>query len=191
MTTINIEEKLNQLKQELKQMKSSNHYTPEYLKELLEKKFNAVKEPLHTSYKEELETTESRLSELETAVKQIIPQKYDIEEMLRRQQLDLEVSFMDDNTLKEHTLKTLLNDHENYDELFLQKELKNRNLEKVIDEVQATRERRLADNSEYETLHNRMNKLKVFIGFSDEISYEDDNGKIHYVSKEKIESEVL
>ena len=36
MNTINIEEKLNQLKQELKQVKSSNYYTPEYLKELLE-----------------------------------------------------------------------------------------------------------------------------------------------------------
>lgn len=183
--------KIEELKRTHRIQKEQGIYSDSYLTESLKEDFDELKDVIHQEYKEELETTESRLSELETAVKQIIPQKYDIEEMLRRQQLDLEVSFMDDNTLKEHALKTLLNDHENYDELFLQKELKNRNLEKVIDEVQATRERRLADDSEYETLHNRMNKLKVFIGFSDEISYEDGNGKIHYVSKDKVESEVL
>lgn len=120
-----------------------------------------------------------------------MPKSNGVDEVLRRQELELQITLMTDEDFEKFAEETLLNDHEYFDELRMFSVLKERGLDAARDAITYKREQRLQDNDEYMTLRTKANMLNTFVGFGNEISYEDAAGTVHFVDYEKLEKEVF
>ena len=185
-----ISKKIEELKRTHRIQKEQGIYAGSYLTESLKEDFDKLKDGIHQEYKAELTTAKTRLAEIEVENDKIIPQTNSIDELLRRQQIELEISLMTDDDFEEFAKNTLLDDHEYFDELRLFSELRTRGNEDAAMKVKEIREQRLRTNDEYMQLNTKANMLGVFIGFENEIAYEED-GKVHYVSYQDLEREAL
>lgn len=79
----------------------------------------------------------------------IVPKVNGVNEILRRQELELHLSLMNDDDFEKFAEKTLMNDHEYFDELRTFSTLKERNLESAREAITYKCEQRLQDNEEY------------------------------------------
>lgn len=188
---MSVEQRLMNLIQKYKRMKDDNMFANEYLESALREAYDQLQKDVTSEYKERLEVVNSRLAVMEKENMKIVPKNDGIEEVLRRQELEMRLDLMDDETFKEYAEETLLNDHEYFDELRLFNELKKRDINTARDAITHNRQSRLENNEEYQSLKTESNTLSTFVGFTGEIVYEDDNKKVHFVDIHQVRNETI
>lgn len=165
-------------------------YTKEHVDETIEKDFEQLRATIQSDIRSEQEKVTERLDELKEANSQILPKVSSVDELLRRQEIELEISLMDDEAFAEYAEKTLLNDHHYFDEMRIFSELRNRDQDSVQDRIKSIRESRLQNDPEYQELNHKASMYGVFRGLHTEVSYETEDGQVIYNDVEKIKNRV-
>lgn len=170
-------------------MKHDNKYLDEYIQEQLQKDYTELQKDVLQQQRAEIVRASARIDEIEKENSNIMPKSNGVDEVLRRQELELQISLMNDDDFSKFAEETLMNDHEYFDELRMFSVLKERGLDFARDMIKGKREQRLKDNKEYTSLKTKYNTLSTLVGFHGELAYEA-NGTIHYWDYEKVNQSV-
>ncbi|MCW6665484.1 hypothetical protein NHG32_07285 [Aerococcaceae bacterium NML191219] len=171
-------------------MYKTGMYDIGYLQSEAIKEYENLRKESKAVIQQHLSKLHERLNELKRELSKVIEPVTGIDELLRRQELDLRISLMADNHLKQMGQAVLLNEHYAYDELLLEAEFNKRGLGDDYNSILLERTTSMQSNETYKQTKEEMDMINLQIGFGGEVLH-DNQQEIQLIDEDKFIREIM